>query len=373
MSRGITLFKVLGIEISLDYTWFIVFALFGWSLAYGYFPNYYPGLEKPVYLFMGFVSALLLFGCVLIHELSHSYTANKLGLDIKRITLFIFGGVAELTREPDKPVMELKIAVAGPIASGVLALIFWALSQMIPVETYPVAYAITAYLSMINIVLLVFNMIPGFPLDGGRVLRALWWAKTGDLNASTKIATQVGRGFAMLLIGLGFFNMMMGNLVGGFWAIIIGFFLQQAAISSYKDLLFKHALDGVKISDIMSSPAVSIRDDCTVSMAVDQYFFTYHYVSFPVTAGGRVVGLLTLGNIRETDKERWADTLVGEVMTKLHPEELLRAEESAIRALQKISAEKVGRAPVMENGRLAGMISRGDIMRLMELKTIEQK
>jgi Zn-dependent protease/CBS domain-containing protein len=372
MSKGIRLFRVLGIEISLDYTWFIVFALFGWSLAYGYFPNYYPGLERPIYLFMGFVSALLLFGCVLIHELSHSWTANRLGLDITRITLFIFGGVAELTREPDTPVMELKIAIAGPIASGVLALIFWGLSQSIPVESYPVAYAITAYLSMINVVLLIFNMIPGLPLDGGRILRALWWAKTGDLNASTKVATQVGRGFAMLLIGLGFFQMMMGNLIGGFWAIIIGFFLQQAAISSYTELLFKDALDEVLVGDIMSSPAISIRDDCTLAAAVDQYFFTHHYVGFPVTAGGRVVGILTLRDVRAIDKERWADTLVRDAMTKLDPEELLQTGESAIDALKKLSAKKIGRGPVMKGGRLTGMLSRGDIMRVVELKTIKK-
>ncbi len=370
MSRGIKLFKVLGIEISLDYTWFIVFALFGWSLAYGYFPHYYPGLEKTVYLFMGFASALLLFGCVLIHELSHSYVANRLGLDINRITLFIFGGVAELTREPDKPLMELKIAVAGPIASGVLALIFWTLSQVISPNIYPVAYAMTAYLSMINVVLLIFNIIPGLPLDGGRVLRALWWAKTGDLNTSTKVASMAGRGFAMLLIGLGFFNMMTGNLTGGLWAILIGFFLQQAAISSYQQIIFKSALSGVTVAEIMNSPVVSIRDDCSVRTAVEQYFLTHHYAGFPVTAGGDVVGLLTLGNIRKTAKERWGDTLVRDVMITLNPEELLSPEDSGLGAIKKITAKGIGRCPVLDKGRLVGMLSRSDIMRFMELKNL---
>ncbi len=373
MSSGIKIFKVLGIQISLDYTWFIVFGLFGWSLAYGYFPHYYPGLEKTVYLFMGFASALLLFGCVLIHELSHSYTANRLGLDISEITLFIFGGVARLTREPEEPMVELKIAVAGPIASGVLALIFWGLSKTLEAEAYPVVYAILSYLAMINIVLLVFNMIPGFPLDGGRVLRSLWWAKTGNMTAATKAASQVGKGFAIFLIGMGFFQIMVGNFIGGLWAILIGFFLQQAAVSGYRELVFKHALDGVKVCDIMSGDVVSIREDYALSEAVDKYFFTFHYVSFPVIAGGRVAGLLTLNNVRGLDKKEWGHTLARDVMLRLGPDDLLAPEESALSALKKISMGTVGRGAVVKNGRLVGMISRGDIMRFMELKAMLQK
>lgn len=374
MSSGIKLFKVLGIQISLDYTWFIVFGLFGWSLAYGYFPHYYQGLEKTVYLFMGFASALLLFGCVLIHELSHSYTANKLGLDISEITLFIFGGVAQLTKEPEEPMVELKIAVAGPIASGVLALIFWGLTKTIGSGTHTITYAILSYLAMINVVLLIFNMIPGLPLDGGRVLRALWWAKTGNLNAATKAASQAGKGFALLLIGMGFFQMMMGNFTGGLWAILIGFFLQQAAMSGYRELVFKHALDGVKVGDIMSGDIVSIREDCTLSEAVEKYFFTFHYVSFPIIAKGRVAGLLTLNNLRGLDKKQWPHTLVRDVMLPIGPDELLGPEENAISALRKISTGTVGRGPVVnKDGRLVGMISRGDIMRRMELKTMGQK
>ncbi|MBI3754059.1 MAG: site-2 protease family protein, partial [Deltaproteobacteria bacterium] len=191
MGRGIKLFKILGIQISVDYTWFIVFGLVAWSLAQGYFPFTIPGLGVFAYTLVGVVSALLLFACVLIHEISHSYTSNKLGLDIKEITLFIFGGVAQLTKEPNDPITELKIAVAGPSASIALAAIFWLLTHLTePLSIPPVLSAMFGYLAMINMVLVIFNMIPGFPLDGGRILRALWWKKTGDLQKATQVASQ---------------------------------------------------------------------------------------------------------------------------------------------------------------------------------------
>lgn len=279
MARGIKLFKVVGIQVSIDYTWFIVFVLFAWSLAFGYFPFRYPGFGRSTYLFMGFVSSFLLFACVLIHELSHSYTSNRLGLEIKEITLFIFGGVAQLTKEPEDALVELKIAVAGPLASGVLSVLFWAISKTVPQADYPVIYAIFAYLAMINVVLMIFNMIPGFPLDGGRVLRAIWWYKTGDLNAATRVASRIGKGFAIFLIIMGFLQIATGNFTGGIWSVFIGVFLQQAAESGYQQLVIKRALEGLKVSDVMSKGVVSVEEDFTVQKVVDEYFFKYHYAS----------------------------------------------------------------------------------------------
>lgn len=369
MTRGIKLLRILGIQISIDYTWFIVFAVFAWSLAYGYFPYYHPGLEKQVYLVMGIVSALLLFTCVLIHEMSHSVTANRLGMDIRGITLFIFGGVAELTKEPEDPIVELKIAVAGPIASGLLSGIFWLLAKTVSGGEFPVAAAILSYLALINLVLLIFNLIPGFPLDGGRVLRALWWAKSGDFDSATRVASNAGKGFAVFLIMTGFFQVFIGNFTGGLWSVLIGFFLMSAAESGYRQLLIKRALGGVRVGDVMSRSVVTVDASLTIASAVDRLFLVHHFISYPVISGGRVAGILTLNNVRGIERERWESTLVGEAMTELSPADILSPAETAIEALGKISANNIGRAPVVEDGRVVGMVSRGDIMRLLEFKS----
>lgn len=368
--RGIKLLKVLGIQVSIDYTWFIIFAVFAWSLAYGYFPFTLPGLGPGTYVVMGIVSALLLFVCVLIHEISHSYTANRLGLDIKEITLFIFGGVAQLTKEPEDARTELKIAIAGPAASLVLAALFWISARVVSGETYPVLNSILSYLALINLVLLVFNMIPGFPLDGGRVFRALWWLRTGDVNRATRVASDIGKGFALFLIVAGFMQIFVGNFIGGLWFVLIGVFVRQAAESGYRQVVIKRALEGLKVRDLMSSPVITVSEDKTVSDAVENYFFKHHHASYPVTSNGRISGLLTLNNVRSVERERWSGTRVGEVMERLGPEDSLSPDDNALDALTRMMGNNhIGRFPVLKNGELVGIISRRDIMKMLEFKT----
>jgi Zn-dependent protease len=370
MNRGIRLFKVLGIRISIDYTWFIVFFLFAWSLAYGYFPYQNPGFNTATYIFMGLVSSLSLFICVLIHELSHSHTANRLGLDIKEITLFIFGGMAQLTREPDDPKVELKIAIAGPLASLALAFIFKALQGIVDgVAAMPVLSAVLGFLATINLVLLIFNMVPGFPLDGGRVLRALWWLKTGDIMKSTRLASRIGKGFAFFLIIFGFLQIFAGHFTQGLWAVLIGVFLQQAAEGSYRQLIMKMALEGVRVRDIMTKEVVTVDSNLTIAEVVEKYFFNYHFVSFPVTSHGRVEGLLTLNNVRSVERERWDTTFVRDVMERLTPGMVLAPEDTALHVLSKMAGEGVGRYPVIFRGELVGILTRRDIMKIMELKS----
>ena len=371
MARPINLFKILGIRISIDYTWFIVFVLFAWSLAYGYYPANIPNLSLSTYIVMGVISSLSLFICVLIHELSHSYTSNRLGLDIKEITLFIFGGMAKLTREPDRAMDELKIAAAGPLASLALAVFFYFLRNLIDrAYNFPPLSAVIGFLAYINLALLVFNMIPGFPLDGGRVLRAVWWARTGDVKKATRVASQIGKGFAIFLIVYGFFQIISGFFIGGLWALLIGTFLQQAAEGSYRQLLMKLSLEGVRVEDIMSKTVVTMEDGISLSDAIEKYFFKYHFVSFPVTSGGRVVGLIALNNIRETEKEKWHTTAVRDVMEKISPERVLHPGDNVLHALSKMLSEGVGRFPVIDvGGSLAGILSRRDIMKIMEFKT----
>lgn len=372
MAKGIKLVKVFGIQVSLDYTWFIVFVLFAWSLSYGYFPFQHPGLPTGTYLTMGILSATLLFACVLIHEISHSVTANRLGMDIHEITLFIFGGVAQLTKEPEDAATELKIAIAGPAASLALALIFYGSAAAISPETFPLLKSVLGYLALINFILLAFNMIPGFPLDGGRVFRALWWMKTGDLNKATRVASNIGKGFALFLIVMGFFQIFMGNFVGGLWFVFIGVFVQQAAESGYQQVVIKKALSGLKVKDLMSKPVITVDETNSVTEAVENYFFKFHHASFPVRSNGHVAGLLTLNNVRAIEKEKWNETRVSDVMNKLGPNDTMSPDDSALDALARMMSNNngnLGRFPVVQDGQLVGIISRQDIMKMLEFKT----
>ena len=367
---GIRLGKILGIRISVDYTWFIVFALFAWSLSAGYFPQHVPGLTRPEYLLMGAVSALLLFICVLIHELSHSYVSNLLGLGVSEIMLFIFGGVAKLSREPDDAKTELKVAIAGPVASLVLAIFFFLMREVLDrVTDAPIISEVIGFLVFINLALLIFNMIPGFPLDGGRVLRALWWMKTGDLKRSTRVASQIGKGFAAFLIVMGFFQLASGSFIQGLWGILIGAFLRSAADSTYKQTLMKTALQSVKVSDVMTRSVLTIEAERTLKDVVEHFFFTHHFVGFPVTTREEAVGFLVLGDVRGIPREKWDSMPVKDVMRKLSADNTASPQDSALTVLTRMANDNVGRYPVMENGKLVGIISRRDIMKTMEFKS----
>lgn len=367
MTRGIRLFRISGIRITVDYTWFIVFVVFAWSLSYGYFPFNEPGLGRTAYILMGVSSSLLLFACVLVHELAHSITSNRLGLSVKNITLFIFGGVAELTKEPDDPKTELKIAVAGPIASAALALFFYFLSKGLS-GTLPAAFlAVFKYLALINIVIAAFNLIPGFPLDGGRILRALWWARTKDIKNATRVASSIGRGFAIFLILTGLVQIFMGNIIGGLWSAMIGVFLQQAAQSGYRELMIKTALEGLKVKDVMSTKVIGMEEDITIAEAVERYFLTHHYASFPALSKGKVTGLLQLSAVRSVPKEDWGKALVRDVMRRLDAGDALSPEDSALAAIKRMTPSNIGRFPVVQDGSLVGIITRSDIMRMLEI------
>lgn len=405
MQRGIPLFSVLGIRIRLDYTWFIVFILFAWSLGYGYFPENNPGFTPGAYLAMGIVSSLLLFVCVLIHELSHSYVSNALGLEVKGITLFIFGGVAEISKEPEEASTEFKIAIAGPVASLLLAGVFKLLQLALDtavaspesfmqggaviggaVQNGPslagssllsASSAVLGFLYYINIVLAVFNMIPGFPLDGGRILRALWWGWTGNMLGATRIASSVGKGFALFLIVLGFLQIISGLLVQGIWAVLIGMFLRQAAEGGFRQVMIKTTLEGVRVGDIMTTEVVTIPGETTIREAVEEYVFRFHHAGFPVigtggTGGGPgaggVIGIFTLTNARNTDKARWEEVTVAEVMDMITPRGILSPEDTALEAIVRMGALDAGRLPVIRDGVMVGIVSRRDIMKVMEFK-----
>ncbi len=368
--RGVRIFRVLGIQISLNYTWFIIFGLIAWSLASGYFPYKYPELSRSAHWVMGFFGAVFLFLSVLAHELTHSYIAKKEGIEVSEITLFIFGGVSQLAKEPEDPMKEFKVALGGPISSFVLSFIFWILSIVTShMPGWILVTGLLAYLAYINLALAIFNLIPGFPLDGGRVLRALYWKRTGSLGRATKIASDTGRWIGLGIILLGLLSVLMGNLMGGFWFVIIGIFLRSSAEGGYQQVVMKGALEGVKARELMSEGVISVDPSMRMNRLVEDYYLKYKHVTYPVVESDRIIGIVTLTHVKEIPRDQWVDRTVREVMIPIREEIEVDPEGEAIDALQKMIRSGEGRLPVVKEGKVVGMITRKDILNLLEIKT----
>lgn len=368
--RGVKLFRVLGIQISLNYTWFIVFGLIVWSLAFGYFPYHYPGLGRSAHWIMGFLGAVFLFLSVLAHEVTHSYIAKKEGIEVSEITLFIFGGVSHLTKEPEDPKKELRVAIGGPFSSLVLALIFWILSKAASqVPSLLLFTGLLSYLAYINLALAIFNLIPGFPLDGGRVLRAIYWKKTGSLRKATQIASGTGKlvGVGIILVGL--FWILTGNLIGGFWFVIIGIFLRSAAEGGYQQAVVKGALEGVKVRELMSRSVISVQPSLQIDRLVENFYLTHKHNTYPVVDNEKIIGIITLKQVREVPRDQWVEKTARDVMIPLREEITLHPDGEAVDALQKMIRSGEGRLPVVQDGKVAGMITRRDILHLLQIKT----
>lgn len=366
-SGGIKLFSIFGIDIYLNYTWFIVVVLVAWSLAYGYFPQQAPGQSTLIYWILGFITSVVFFASILTHEVSHSYVSKNLGIPVPRITLFIFGGVAQISREPSDPESELKIAAAGPAASGVLCALFFGLHLLF--RSFPLLSAVFAVLALVNGMVALFNLVPGFPLDGGRLLRAYLWRRTNNLRKATFITSQVGKGFAIALIFLGFFQLLLGSIVGGLWLIFIGFFLEQAAASGYQQVLIKNGLEGTKVKEIMSHEVISVDESLSLNELVENYFFKHRYNSYPVVRNEEFLGCVTLNHVKEFPREKWNELKVSDAMDRIPPEILLYPEEEASEALSKMVRSGHGRLPVVEGGSLVGILTRRDIMSFLKIRT----
>ncbi len=370
MRRNIKLFTILGIEIYVHYSWFIIFALVTHSLAVSYFPYQLPDQPNSTYWLMSTVSALLLFLSVLLHELAHSIVAKKGKLKVDKIVLFLFGGVSQIAEEPKSAKEEFKMAFAGPLMSFVLAGIFgiiW-LSVLIPLGSLVIS-SIFGYLAIINLILGVFNLLPGFPLDGGRILRAYLWNKTKDLHRATLVATNVGKGLSVLMILLGVFQVFTGNLIGGVWFVFIGFFLRQAAEAGYQRVLIRDFLAGIKVKELMSHDPICVSPEMTISRLVDEYFMKHRFTSFPVCQSGRILGIITLNSVKGIPRESWGNKTIDSAITPIPDEFLLHPEEETVEAMRKILTSDLGRLPVVENGRIVGILSRKDIMNLLVVKT----
>jgi len=361
--------KIFGIPIGINYTWFIVFALVTISLATGYFPTRYADWSLPGYLGIGLLTSLLFFASVLIHELAHSVVALAWGVPVKGITLFIFGGVANIGREPDRPLAEFLIAIAGPVASLLLALGFgglWLAGQFL--DLAPLA-ALGLYLGTINLWLGLFNMIPGFPLDGGRVFRSIVWAWSGDMNRATRWASTLGRGVAVLMIVGGGVLFLMGNVANGLWLAFIGWFLDNAASQSGQQAWLREALKGYTAKDFAAATCQTVDSNMPLDWLVRDFVLPQGQSCFLVTDGQQAQGMATLGQIRQVPRQQWGWTPVRQIMTPLSSLTPVRASESAYRVLERMLSEKQSLLPVVDGNHFLGLVRQDSLLRFAQTRS----
>ena len=367
--RRITLFKLLGFEVRLDASWLIIAVLITWTLAADVFPAYYPGLLRPTYFWMGLVGALLLFGSIVIHELCHSIVAKRYGIPIRGITLFVFGGVAEMDEEPSIPRAEFLMAIAGPLASAILGLVFYAIVEGIR-GTAPVELVgVLAYLSRINWILAIFNMIPAFPLDGGRVLRSLLWRRSNDLRRATQTAAQISNGFAILLMVYAAIQLFFGDIASAIWWFLIGMFLRGVSRASYEQVLVNSALHGEPVKRFMNTEPRTVTPEISIEELVNGYMHRDHTRMFPVLSDSQQLeGCVTSEQVKEVPREQWRAHRVEEIVEPCSSANTITPETDSAEALRLMQRFHITRLMVVEGGRLIAIVALRDLMDFLATK-----
>ncbi|HKY73235.1 MAG TPA: site-2 protease family protein [Nitrospira sp.] len=371
--------RALGIPIRVHPSWFLVFFFVTWSLATGYLPDALPGLSDSRYWGMGAVAAILLFISVLLHELGHSYVAQRYHIPIGQITLFLFGGVAQMRAEPPSPKAEFLIAIAGPVVSfalGALSLGLAAASEWWPLPSGGQGFAVLGgLLGVVNVQLGLFNLIPGFPLDGGRALRAGLWAWGDDFHGATSRAAFLGLGFGVLLAGGG--AVLLGGSIGGLfdpstgtmggWLMFIGAFLFGAAWSTRKQVGLRVALSGTSVRDVMVRAVVTVSPKLSLQTAVEEFFVAYGYGGFPVLEEGQVVGLIAVEDVQAVSQGLWSWRTVADVMRPASPELFIAPDASMMQAMERMVRTSFDRLVVIDAGRPVGLITRSAVARFLQL------
>jgi Zn-dependent protease/predicted transcriptional regulator len=369
--RGIPLFSVLGIRVVADYSWFLIVALIATTLTIGWFPTTLPDRSPLQYVLLGVLTALFFFASVLVHELSHSVVAVLSGIPVRRITLFLFGGIAQISREPSDPGTELRVALAGPLMSAVLAAGFWiAFVAMGENSSRPGLQLALLYLALANSFLLGFNLLPGLPLDGGRVLRAIIWKATGNLSRATFVASTVGKIIAGILVIAGIVGVLTRAFVlPGLWFVFIALFLKQAADRSYRQVLVNEALAGVLVTSVMVRDPVSVPPDITLSELIESYLLRHHYTAYPVVDGDVPLGVVSVRLVKQVPRSAWGSTRVAEAMHPLTDEIALAPGDTLPTAMHKMATSRLGKLPVIEDGRLMGVVTKRDVASYLEIRT----
>jgi len=367
--RSVTLFRMFGFAVRVDSSWLVIAVLITWSLAVGFFPHIYPGLTSAEYWLMGVSGAILLFVSIIVHELAHSVVARKHGLPMKGITLFIFGGVAEMDQEPPSAKAEFLMAIAGPLTSIVVGAIFYIIAAVTRSSWPVVAVGVFAYLAWINWILAAFNMVPAFPLDGGRVLRSLLWQWKNNIWQATRIAAAIGSGFGMLLMAFGVYRLLIGDFIGAVWWFLIGMFLRGAAQGSYQQLLVQRILQGEPIRRFMNTSPVTVSPAISLEDLVENYIYRYHYKMFPVVnEANELLGCITTREVRNVPRSEWAQNSVQAVMRAYCDDDTVTPDTDAIKALAKMRKSQNSRLMVVQDGHLLGVLTLKDLLDFLTTK-----
>lgn len=353
---------VMGIPIRVHFSWFIVFGLITWSLSTHYFPKAAPDLPVASYWIKGTLAALLLFASVAFHELSHSYIAKKYRIPITSITLFFFGGIAQMKGEPPHPKAEFRMAIAGPLSSFFLSGLFF----LVSVNTVSGPRALFSYLAQINFILGAFNLIPGFPMDGGRVLRSVLWSRTKDYFYATRKASNFGQKIAIFFVIFGTYLIFLGSS-GGLWLLLIGWFLYMAAQSSSQQATLQEVLSNIKVKNVMARDIVTVNSSIPIDEAVNKYFLRYGYGGFPVIDDGIFLGIITLKEIKDVPRRDWDRVKVSDVLVPHNKKWEMTPDSDVMRSLELMIIEDKGRIIVMENDKIVGLITRNGIARYLQI------
>jgi Zn-dependent protease len=366
VNSSINLGRIAGIRIGINWSWLVIFALIVWSLADGIFPSQNPGLSDGTYVAMALVAALFFFASLLLHELGHARQARREGMEIDGITLWLFGGVAQFKGAFPSAGAEFRIAIAGPLVSLGLGVVFVLLAVFAGLPS-PVD-GVVAWLGYINLSLLVFNLLPALPLDGGRVFRSALWYFKGDLAWATRVAAGLGRAFGYLLIAAGIAMFIFQGSFGGAWLAFIGWFLLGAATAEARYIATQQALEGLRVRDLMVRDPATVEADHTLAQFMDEIAPSHRHPTYPVLDHGRPVGLLPVRSVAAVPRDQWGQRLVRDSMIPRESVPLLNEDEPAVDALAELSAGNLNRGLVVDDGHLAGLLSISDLARALEVR-----
>lgn len=367
LGGGLPVGKIFGISLRLNYSWFIVFILVTWALSASYFPLQYPDWSLSTRIAAGIITSLLFFGSVVGHELMHSIIAQRNGIPVRSITLFIFGGVSEIIDEPKQPGVELRMALAGPLTSFAIGGIFWLIWFWLR-NTTEFVTAIAFWLGWINVFLAGFNLVPGFPLDGGRVLRSILWWRSRNLRGATRTASNIGRGVGYLFIFGGIWLVFQGNLFNGLWFAFIGWFLENAAVGSYRQLALKDMLEGHKVSEVMTRECLTVNPELNIDKLVNDHILASGQRCFPVATDGRVLGLVTIHNIKAIPRDQWQTKTVKEAMTPFENLKWVKPDQDLASVLGMLTGDDINQVPVVEDANIVGMIARDNLLSFVSVR-----
>jgi len=359
--------RVFGIDIRIDSSWLLIFVFFTWFLGGIYLPKAHAEASRALDWGLGLITSLLFFASVLAHELAHSFVAKKQGEEVSSITLFILGGVAQIKEEPDEPLKEFGMAVVGPLTSFALAAVFFLLSALLAPVSGPAGSA-AFFLFSANLMLGAFNLLPGFPMDGGRVFRSIVWKITGDLKKATRLASLVGDGIAFLMIFAGVFVILRGDF-GGLWWVLIGWFLHNASRQGYAQVMIKSALAGLKARDLMTTEFETVPAGLPVQALVDDYILRKKEHVFLVTVGGDLKGIVCLDDVKALPREDWANSPVSLIMTPKDRLQSVSLDADGNAILASLATRDVNQVPVMEGEKVVGIICRTDVLKVLQLRS----